>query len=256
MNAIKRTTLYLAIGCLSLFLSSTPSQASVVGLCAGWMPSSLTADCTLATPSLDIGTTSDPNPTFGIALNAKGSAADTILLILVPGSTSSMTFTANFTQGFTTHNVASGSGLAWTSGNVIQGLLGLTVANGNGGPNDYSINGGAAALSGVQSVPNVTSYRVFALDTQFGLSGTNTANPKTISVSFSNGTSFPAGTIFLAIALNSRGTVTYTTPLTLGNEELSQVPEPATGTLAAFGAALLALGGFLRRRYLRGEVIS
>ena len=123
MNSFKRTTLYLAIGCLCLFFSSTPSQASV-GACAGRMASSLTADCTLATPSLDIGTTSDPNPTFGIAMNSKGSAKSTISLIPCPWQHFQHDFSLRISLRDPRRQCCIRDGLACSSGNVIQGSWG------------------------------------------------------------------------------------------------------------------------------------
>lgn len=248
------TAFVLAMLCLASPALAQTISDPVMGICTGWSWASGSTTCTVATPALDIGTSSNPNPTFQIAVNAGGTTADTMLIALVPNtSTSNLNFTASFNgspaSGLTTAN--------WSSGTLFT-LLNLTVATGtgNGGPNDYTINGGGgAALSGIQSVPGVTSYGVYAFAIGQSVLGPNaTGGPANIAVSFSNFTSgsgaavngFPVGTIFLAVGLSSTGQITYTTPLTLGTEVVS-TPEP--GELPQLLLGLLFVGAFLGRRY-------
>ena len=224
-----------------------PAKAQVMGICTGWTWAAGSTSCTVATPALEIGTSTNPNPTFQIAINGGGTTVNTMLIVLVPNtSTSSLNFTARFNgmaaTGLTTVN--------WSSGTLLSSALSLTLAGG-GGPTDYSISGGGGgALSGVQSVPGVTSYGVYAFTIGQGVSDPNSGGAQNISVSFgnfTNGSGFPLGTIFLAVGLNSSGQVTYTTPLTLGVESVS-TPEP--GEMPQLLLGLLFVGAFLGRRYL------
>jgi len=256
----KRSTVIAVVFVLSTLCFAGPALAQtvpdpVMGICTGWSWAAGSTSCTVATPALDIGTSTNPNPTFQIAVNAGGTTANTMLIALVPNTnTSNLNFTASFNgspaSGLTTAN--------WSSGTLFT-LLNLTVATGtgNGGPNDYTINGGGGgALSGIQSVPGVTSYGAYAFTIGQSVLGPNaTGGPANIAVSFSNFTNgsggtvngFPVGTIFLAVGLSSTGQVTYTTPLTLGTEVVS-TPEP--GELPQLLLGLLFVGAFLGRRYL------
>jgi hypothetical protein len=231
----------------------------VMGICTGWPWASGSTSCTVATPALDIGTSTNPNPTFQIAVNAGGTTTNTMLIALVPNTnTSSLSFTASFNGG---GFVSPTKTVNWSGGTLFsQSVLNLTVlpasVTGNGGPNDYSINGGGgAALSGIQTVPGVTSYGVYAFSTGLGVLGPNApGGAQNISIAFggftSNGSSasgFPAGTIFLAVGFNSSGQVTYTTPLTLATEVIS-TPEPGETPQLLLG--LLFVGAFLGRRHL------
>lgn len=242
-----------------------------MGICAGWMesanfpPGSLSSDCTLETPALPIGTTTNPNPTFNIAINDAGVASDVILLALIPQTSmtgvSSLTFDATFMAPFgapgcntvggctsmvsaSAFNSPTGPPYLWTPNNqlLVSSYLGLPTPNTG---SDYHFDN----INNLQIMPGIVGYSVYVMDTGFGVLGpTLTSGPTLIDVSFSNfssGSGFPAGTFLLALGLDSQGNVIYFTPLTVG---LEIVPEPTTMLLMGSGLAGL---GLLRRRRQR-----
>lgn len=241
---------------LVVLVFGIPLQAQVMGICAGWMesadfpPGSLSSDCTLATPALEIGTTLNSNPTFNIGVNDGGVASNVTLLALIPQSSTtglnSLTFTATFTQGIFTNPVnasafspPSGLPYVWTPDNqlLVSSYLSSILTAINTGA-DYHFDN----INNLQVVPGTMGYSAYVMDTGFGVLGpTLTNGPTLINVSFSNfsaGGGFPTGTIFLALGQDADGNVIYFTPLTVG---LQRVPEPSTMLLLGSGLAALAV---------------
>jgi len=228
------------------FVFSLSAHAQNMGICAGWVPDS-SSYCTAETPSLDIGSTTNSNPTFNVAVNGQGSTSSTELLVLIPtsGGTTNLSFSATFTLsngGSTTLTATAFSATPFTanfggSSNayLLSSYLGLTVASGQ----DYHFN----SINGVQAVPGTTGYTVYLLSVPYAL--TSGSNYVTVSFSgFSSGSGFPMGTIFLALGDNGSGTIIYNTPLTQGLE--NTVPEPMS--LSLFGTGLLGIALMVRRR--------
>lgn len=264
---------------LLLILPVHPVNAQVLDpvmqLCGGLSPTM----CTVAGPSLEIGSTINTNPTIFVTNNDGGITDHVVLLVLVPNSSTSLSFTANFSGKNTTTlvpgsvSVGSGSGTPWldTSGKPLltsSGLLTNLGSPSKGGPANYKIDGlGGMAppggdLSTIQIVPGTTSYVVYAiascatfnstintcLGTTLGTSGNASSlgqiNLQVSFSSFSSGTGFPVGTIFLALGLDSGGNTLFSTPLTVG---LEVVPEPSS--MLMLGSGLLVLGTALRWRW-------
>ncbi len=237
------------VGLLLVFvgLVASPAVAQQMGICAGWMPN-YSSYCTLATPALDIGSTSNANPVFNIGVNDGGSAT-AMLIVLIPQSSTttvnSLTFTATFTQGASSNtvNAAAFGTSPYVSNQLLLQYLGLPCAS-NGGCNgvDYHFN----SINAIQLVAGTLGYSVYALNTGLTVLGpTLTGGPQVVGVSFSSfssGSGFPVGTIFLALGLQN-GQVVYKTPLTLG---MITTPEPVS--LSLFGAGLIAVGAYVRHR--------
>jgi hypothetical protein len=240
------------------FVFSLSAHAQNMGICAGWVPDS-SSYCTSATPSLDIGSTGNSNPTFNIAVNGTGSTQSTDLVVLIPtsGAATNLTFTATF-QAYDSNGTAVGSPVVVNAtaasmtpfmansggGNnayLLSTYLGLTVANGQ----DYHFN----SILGVESLGSTTGFTTYMLQTPIALLG-QAAGGGYVTVSFSNfsnGSGFPVGTIFLALGNDANGNIIYNTPLTQG---LETVPEPLS--LGLFGTGLLGIALAVRRR-MRNE---
>jgi hypothetical protein len=86
---VKRATkIGFAIVLLSL-LHAAGGHAKVTGICAGWVPNNSTY-CAAATPSLDIRTTTSPNPSF---------PARTIFLVVGNDSQGTIIYKTSLTPG-------------------------------------------------------------------------------------------------------------------------------------------------------------
>ncbi len=251
LKAFRKITPVVALVAFIAVMTS-PSVGQVMGICAGWMPTS--SYCTLATPALEIGTTQNANPIFNIGVNDGGDGVATLIVLIPQTSTTalnSLTFSATFSQTGQTDVTASAtaftpaSGHPFVSNQELLHYLGLVCgSNGNCNGVDYHFD----SINGVQAVAGTLGYTVYKLNTPFTVLGPTLAGGPTIVgvsfSSFSSGTGFPVGTIFLALG-RINGNILYKTPLTLG-EEVTPVPEPVSLTL--FGAGLLAVGGYVRRR--------
>lgn len=228
-----------------IFAPGARAQGGVMGICqdASWLPGGSNY-CTLATPTMDFGTTSNSNPTFEIGLSAT-STTSTDLVVLVPnGTPGALGFSATFTvynhdgspTGQTVTVAATALSTQFTSGNLLSGALGLTVK----GADDYN-------FSQVQShelVPSTPGFAVYYLSaSSLGLTSGQYA---TVSFSFTNGSGFPYGTIFLALG-DTNGTITQVTPWTTSLQDTT--PEPMT--LSLFGTGLLGIAWLTRRRMLK-----
>ncbi len=226
----------------------------VMGICTGWSFMGSSSYCTLATPALDMGTTQNANPTFNIGMN-DGHSSDAMLIVLIPQASTTtvngLTFSATFAQGSATNtvnNVTAFGTLPFVSNQELLNYLGLTCNSNGPGSScngvDYHFN----SINGLQTVAGTTGYSVYQIASGFTVIGpAGTGGPTIVGVSFSSfssGSGFPAGTIFLALGLQS-GQVVYKTPLTLA-EQLTPVPEPVS--LSLFGAGLIAVGAYVRRR--------
>lgn len=231
------------------FAFSPDAFASNVGICAGWVPNS-SSYCTSVAPSLDIGTTANPNPTFNIAINGNGSTSSTDLLVLIPttdGSTN-LTFTATFTpSGGGSPVVVAASRFSGTpfsasfggsqNAYLLSSYLNLSVASGQ----DYHFN----SINGVESNPGNAGFTVYLLGANIPL----TAKSGYVNIafsSFSSGSGLPGGTILLALGDSATGQITYNTPLTQGLESVSAVPEPMS--LVLFGTGLLGIALMVYRQ--------
>jgi PEP-CTERM motif len=245
---IKVLRMLLIVG-LAGFAFSVNAHAQSMGICAGWVPG---PSCSTLIPSLDVGQTSNNNPTFNIAVNGNGSTESTELLVLIPTTdgTTNLTFSATFTPSgggssvmvaampsSTTPFTMNYGGA--TDAYLLSSYLGLTVASGQ----DYHFS----SINSVENNAGNTGFTVYLLTTDIPLSGSGY-----VSVSFSgfsSGTGFPVGTIMLALGNDANGQIIYNTPLTQGLEDVGQVPEPMSLTL--FGTGLLGIALLFRRRMQR-----
>lgn len=222
------------------FLFSPSAHAQVMGICAGWVPNSSTY-CTLASGTIDIGTTINSNPTFNVALNGGSSKSvdDTYIVVLVPNTSGTLDFTATFTSsgGTTVPSVAAtmANNFSASSGSLVGFLSDAGLFTGTvPGAENYKFNN----INGVQTVSGVTGYTAYVFDSTLGLTG----GSGYISVSF-NGVSLPPGSIILAFGTDP-GTIVTFTPLTDGLQ--TTTPEPMT--LGLFGTGLLGIAFMMRRR--------
>lgn len=229
------------------FLFSPSAHAQVMGICAGWVPN-YSSYCTLATGTVDIGTTNNSNPTFNVALNGNSNktTASTEIVILVPQSATSgsLEFTATFTP--------SGGGTPVTVSAMLQpttftssssNLISFLGYGSVPGAQNYKFNN----INAVSTVPGVTGYTAYVADAaNLGLTGGS--GYITVSFNFTNGSGFPLGTIILAYGNDASGNITYFTPLTDG---LQTVPEPMT--LGLFGTGLIGIAFVMRRRMRKAE---
>jgi hypothetical protein len=219
-------------------------------ICGGQSPTI----CTAQTGSLDIGTTTSSNPTFSVNVTGNQTAVGVALIVLVPSNSvvSNLGFTATFTNGTSTvtMNVAGPSVTSspFQSDQELLSYLGVACSgthcnDGGQSASSYHFN----SINAVQSVSGVTGYSGLLLDA-WRQHDYQLKRPQCLGQfsNFLNGSSFPAGTIFLALGLDSSGNIIYKTPLTVGEEILS-VPEYGSMSMMLFSAAMM-LGAMVVRR--------
>jgi hypothetical protein len=180
--------------------------------------------CTSATNTIDVGTTTNTNPTFDITITAQ-TAPEVDLVALIPdtASVSPTPFTASFNSGAQTDGIWKGT---FNSASLWD-VLGITK-----GP-DYNFSSFTSTTSGPDA--NVTGFNVY----EWG-AGTNLSSSGQISVSFGSGTIFPVGADFLAVGTNTDGSYYAKTPFTT---QLEVVSVPETGSKGMLLLSVLSLFG-------------
>lgn len=249
MRTMLNKTLLTVAACLMAMVFTAPAQAQHhLGICTEWNPDFGTFDCDLATPGLQIGSTSDEtNPSFSIAANDGTSYTNVVLLVLVPDDPS-VVLTASFNSATA---VSPDGSYSFVENNLLFASM----------PNDLSIlsqlydepiEGGVDwhfnSIGPNISVVPVTEYTVIVFETGEPVLGKNaTGGPVTITVDITG--TLPIGSIFMVYGLNTSTSwsVDTSNPLTLG---LQVVPEPASAILLFPGLVGLLL---MRKRKMDSQ---
>ena len=206
------------------FLAAPAAKAQAFQLC-----NTGDAYCTPATSTVDIGTTTSTNPTFDISITS-GTAPVVDLVALVPDGSS--VSPSNFTASFN-----SGTGVAPTQlADFSSGDL-WTVLNISGGA-DYNFSSFVSSTRGPDA--GVTGFQVY----EWSSIATDFSGSSPIAVSFSDGTSFPDGAMFLAVGTDTSNNYYAKTPFT--TQLAVSVPESGSKGML-FLSMLVLFGMFLRR---------
>ena len=219
-----RITVTVVFVIVASFLSASPAMAQAFQLC-----NTGDAYCTPATSTVDLGTTASTNPTFDITLTSQSTpVVDLVALIPDGSSVTPSDFTASFNSGTGVKPDALGgfsSGELWT-------VLGIT------GGADYNLSSFNASTRGPDA--GVTGFQVY----EWSNIVPDFSSSSQIAVSFSNGTSFPEGAMFLAVGTDGNNNYVAKTPFT--TTLAVSVPESGSKGML-FLSVLVLFGMFLRR---------
>lgn len=191
------------------------------------------AYCTPATTTVDIGTTTSTNPTFNITLTAASASVPVVdLVALIPdgSSVTPSSFTASFNSG--TGVAPTLRGDFTSSTDELWSVLSIT------GGADYNFLSFVGSTRGPDA--GVTGFQVY----EWSSIATDFSGSSQIAVSFSNGTSFPEGAMFLAVGTDSNYNYVAKTPFT--TTLAVSVPESGSKGML-FLSVLVLFGMFLRR---------
>ena len=209
------------------FLAAPAAKAQAFQLCN-------TGDtyCTPATTTVDIGTTTSTNPTFDITLTS-GSVPVVDLVALIPdgSSVTPSSFTASFNSG--TGVAPTAPGEFNSSSGELWSVLSIT------GGADYNFLSFVGSTRGPDA--GVTGFQVY----EWSSIATDFSGSSPIAVSFSDGTSFPDGALFLAVGTESNNT-TYVAKTPFTTALAVSVPESGSKGML-FLSVLVLFGMFLRR---------
>jgi PEP-CTERM motif-containing protein len=260
---MRRILTLFAVGCCLALLFAAQSQAQTSN-----DPTTIHYVCTgttVCSPGATTLVTGSTIPTFDLTLqgqtgltpNGSGSAQATLsILVFVPGSAPSLTFSIN-------GNAAANAG-TFSSGNILSdGVTGFFAAmhSSTSDPNvsafeSASGQSGTTPSSLTVYVVNFGTVTVTGLNNAGSLGGTifTLASVGSGGITGLPAGGFPLGTVFYAMLANCTGggcvltssttDVVNSTPL---SESLTIVPEPAS--LALFGSGMISLALAVRRRF-------
>ena len=225
-----RVAVTAGLAMVASFLAAPAAKAQAFQLCN-------TGDtyCTPATTTVDIGTTTSTNPTFDITFTGSANVTSVPvvdLVALIPDG-SSVT-PSNYTASF--NSVTGGSPTALgefnSSSSELWNVLGITKGA------DYNFSSFVGSTRGPDA--GVTGFQVY----EWSSIATDFSGSSQIAVSFSDGTSFPDGALFLAVGTDGNNNYVAKTPFT--TTLAVSVPESGSKGML-FLSVLVLFGMFLRR---------